>query len=80
MNIAARLEALAQRSGVSISNSVYDIVALKTDFNFNDLGIQKIKENKFHAFDLILPHTKNVFLRELLEIKWGSCSLSQVWF
>lgn len=57
VNIAARLEAFAQHSGVCISKSVYDLVATKTDFTFNDLGIQRVKDNKFHAFDLVLPHT-----------------------
>ena len=58
VNIAARLEAFAQQSGVCISKSVYDLVSTKTNLAFNDLGLQRIKNNKFHAFDLILPHTK----------------------
>ncbi len=58
VNIAARLEAFAQQSGVCISKSVYDLVAPKTNLVFNDLGLQRIKNNRFHAVDLILPHTK----------------------
>ncbi len=58
VNVAARLEAFAQQSGVCISKSVYDLVSAKTNLAFNDLGLQRIKNNKFHAFDLILPHTK----------------------
>ena len=58
VNIAARLEAMAQPSGVCISKSVYDLVAPKTDLLFNDIGIQKVKENKFHAFDLMMKHSK----------------------
>ena len=58
VNIAARLEALSQPNGVSISKSVHDLVAPKTNLNFNDLGIQKIKENEFHAFDLMMKHSK----------------------
>ena len=58
VNIAARLEAMAQPNGVSISKSVYDLVAPKTDLLFNDIGIQKVKENKFHAFDLMMKHSK----------------------
>jgi len=54
VNIAARLEALAQAGGITISKSVYDYVKGKTKFEFNDLGIQKIKQNEFHAFDLLL--------------------------
>jgi len=54
VNIAARLEALAQAGGITISKSVYDYVKGKTKFGFNDLGIQKVKQNEFHAFDLLL--------------------------
>ena len=41
VNIAARLEALAQPNGISISKSVYDLVVPKTKVTFNDLGVQK---------------------------------------
>ena len=54
VNIAARLEALAQSGGITISKSVYDYVKGKTQHEFNDLGIQKVKQNEFHAFDLLL--------------------------
>ena len=54
VNIAARLEALAQPNGICLSKSVYDLVNKKTKFLFNDLGEQKVKENQFHAFDLLL--------------------------
>ena len=54
VNIAARLEALAQPNGVAISKSVYDFVVPKTKMTFNDLGIQKVKQNEFHAFDILL--------------------------
>ena len=58
VNIAARLEALSQPNGVSVSKSIHDLVAPKTNLTFNDLGIQKIKENEFHAFDLMMKHSK----------------------
>ena len=54
MNIAARLEALAQTNGITVSKVIYDFVNGKTQFEFNDLGLQKIKKNEFHAFDLLL--------------------------
>ena len=54
VNIAARLEALAQTGGITISKNVYDLVANKTNYEFNDLGMQKVKENQFHAYDLLL--------------------------
>ena len=58
VNIAARLEALAQVNGITISKGVYDFVKGKTKFEFNDLGIQKVKQNEFHAFDLILNNSQ----------------------
>ena len=54
VNIAARLEALAQPAGITISKSVYDFVVPKTKMSFNDLGIQKVKQNEFHAYDVLL--------------------------
>ena len=53
VNIAARLEALAQSGGITISKVIYDYVKSKTQYEFNDLGLQKIKQNEFHAFDLL---------------------------
>ena len=54
VNIAARLEALAQPGGIALSKVVYDYVKGKTEYEFNDLGIQKVKENAFHVFDVLL--------------------------
>ena len=54
VNIAARLEALAQPNGISISKPVYDFVQGKTGLVFNDLGIQQVKQNKFHVYDVVL--------------------------
>ena len=54
VNIAARLEALAQTNGVTISKNIYDLVKTKTSYSYNDLGLQKIKKNEFHAYDILL--------------------------
>ena len=54
VNIAARLEALALAGGISVSKSVFDYVKGKTKHQFNDLGVQKVKKNEFHAFDVLL--------------------------
>ena len=54
VNIAARLESLAQTNGITISKAVYDFIKGKTDFRYNDLGIQKVKKNEFHAYDILL--------------------------
>ena len=53
-NIAARLEALAQPNGVCLSKSVHEFINKKMDFLFNDLGEQTVKDNKFHAFDVVI--------------------------
>ncbi len=74
VNIAARLEALSQPNGVCISKSIYDFVVPKTKLTFNDLGIQKIKQNSFHAYDILLDESqrrrikskKNWFSKESL--------------
>ncbi len=54
VNIATRLEALAQQGGISISKSVYDLVVSKTKLSFNDLGMQRVKQNQFYAYDVLL--------------------------
>ena len=43
VNIAARMEALAETGGVCISSSVYDAVEGKIDFGFDFLGAQRVK-------------------------------------
>ena len=68
VNIAARLEALAQPNGISISKSVYDLVVPKTKMTFNDLGVQKVKQNEFHAFDILLDPSQ----KRTLKTKSGS--------
>lgn len=54
VNIAARLEAFAQPNGISVSKSIYDLVHAKTTLTYNDLGIQKVKDNRFHVYDVLL--------------------------
>ena len=65
VNIASRLESLAQPGGVTISRSVYDFVKGKTTVEFNDLGVQKIKKNSFHAFDALLDpsHKRRLYTK-----------------
>ena len=54
VNNAARLEALSQAGGVSLSKSMYDFANKKVEFDFTDLGTQKIKNTVLHAYDLII--------------------------
>ena len=58
VNIAARLEALAQTGGITLSKVIYDYVKGKTSYEFNDLGVQKVKQNEFHAYDLVLDKSQ----------------------
>ena len=70
VNIAARLEALAQPGGITIAKNVYDFVAKKTKYEFNDLGEQKVKENTFHAYDLLLdPSQKRKLKTQSSKVK-----------
>ena len=54
VNVAARLEALAHPGGICLSKNVHEIVNKKTDFQFNDLGEQKVKDTLLHAVDIVL--------------------------
>ncbi len=40
--------------GISVSKSVFDYVKGKTKYQFNNLGVQKVKQNEFQAFDIVL--------------------------
>ena len=64
VNIAARLEALAQSGGITISKVIYDYVKGKIQYEFNDLGLQKVKQNEFHAFDLLIDGNEKRKLKE----------------
>lgn len=63
VNIAARLEALSQKGGVTISKNIYDYVKGKTELKYNDLGVQKVKQNQFHAFDILIDSSHRRKLR-----------------
>ena len=54
VNNATRLETLSQAGGVSLSKSIYDFANKKVEFDFTDLGTQKIKNTVLHAYDLII--------------------------
>jgi adenylate cyclase len=57
VNVAARLEALAQPGGVCLSKNVHEIVNKKTNFQFHDLGEQTVKNTVLHAVDVTLDGT-----------------------
>ena len=64
VNVAARLEALAQPGGVCLSKNVHEIVNKKTDFQFHDLGEQTVKNTVVHAVDVTLDGTSKRKLQE----------------
>ena len=70
VNIAARLESLSQPSGISISKDVYEQVKTKSNFQYNDLGFQKVKENYFHAYDIVLEPFQRRDLTRQKKIDW----------
>ena len=43
VNVAARLEMLAEPGGICISDAVHQVSAHKTDIKFQDFGLQKVK-------------------------------------
>ena len=43
VNVAARLEALAEPDGICISDVAHQIVRIRSDLSFRDMGEQKLK-------------------------------------
>jgi len=74
VNVAARLEALAQSGGVCLSKNVHEIVNKKTDFQFHDLGEQTVKNTVVHAVDVTLDGTSQ---RKLPESTTGQQSSTE---
>ena len=58
VNIAARLEALSMPGGVSISKSVHDMIVGKTKLTFKNQGLQKVKQNEFYVYDVVIDPKK----------------------
>ena len=54
VNNAARLEALSQPGGVSLSKTIHDFASKKVELAFSDLGSQKVKNTTLHAYDVII--------------------------
>lgn len=58
VNVAARLESICQAGSVCVSKTIHDLVQGKLDVQFHDIGLQKVKSNQFHAFDVLINTTK----------------------
>jgi adenylate cyclase len=56
VNIAARIESLAEPGGISVSGSVYDQVRKKVDLTFEDMGEQTVKNisEPIHVYAIML--------------------------
>ena len=50
VNIAARLKALSQQGGVSLSKTIHNFGSQKVESTFADLGSQKVANTVLHAF------------------------------
>ena len=68
VNVAARLEALAQPGGVCLAKNVHEIVNKKTDFQFHDLGEQTVKNTVVHAVDVTLDVTSQRKLHRIHQL------------
>ena len=67
VNNAARLEALCQPGGVSLSKTIYDFANQKVELAFSDLGSQKVKNTVLHAYDVIIEGLEE----RILEVSTG---------
>jgi len=56
VNIAARMEGLAEGGGICVSGTVFEQVKGKVSVNFEDLGLQKVKNiaGSIHAYRAVL--------------------------
>ena len=65
VNIAARLEGLAEPGGICISEMVHQAVDSKVDYRFVDLGPQRVKNigKPIHTFSLQFTHEINLETR-----------------
>lgn len=57
VNIAARLEGLAEPGGICIARSVHEAIANKVAIGFRDIGPQRLKNipRPVHAFRVVMP-------------------------
>jgi len=68
INIAARLEALADPGGVLVSNTVYDQVRGKLPFTFEDVGERQLKniEQSVRMYQLHIPGASSTAVATLV--------------
>ena len=77
VNVAARLEALAEPGGICISDAVRSAVGKKLDLNYEDLGEREVKNiaEPVRAYRVVIEKTHepaiDLLLRGALEIACG---------
>ena len=69
VNVAARLEGMAEPGGVCVSGSVHEQIKSKLDFSFDDLGLQEVKNIAEPVRAFRLAKDENVCLAEPLSIR-----------
>ena len=72
VNVASRLETLAQPGGICLSKNVHEIVSNKTSFDYHDLGEQRVKNTTLHAVDVTLEGTNKRKLSQAQQIQKAS--------
>ena len=77
VNIAARLEGLAEPGGICISRGIHDHVMKKLPYEFEDLGEQSVKNiaQPIRAFRLILNRAKDRIATERSESPLSACAV-----
>jgi Adenylate and Guanylate cyclase catalytic domain len=81
VNIAARLEGIAQPGGLCVSRAVYEQVANKLSVEFTDIGEQQLKNipTPIHAFTLALGTSAPVHALQSIDDTPGVATAKTVW-
>ncbi len=81
VNIAARLEGLAEVGGICISRSVHEQVANKLSVQFADIGAQEVKNipTPVHAYMVAMRREDGTYSMPLLKKKPASATATPNW-
>ena len=75
MNVAARLEGLAEPGGICISGSVYEQVHHRIEVDYEDMGKQQVKNvsDPVQAYMIRLPTANYKPLKSLKVLSFCGC-------
>src|SRR3981081_1863390 len=81
VNIAARLEGLAEVGGICVSRSVYEQVANKLSVQFADIGAQQVKNipTPVHAYMVAMRREDGSYSMPQVKKKPGSAAATPAW-